>query len=120
MKLGNLLQNLSEIEDRQRRIDPINRPYMSARLADTEQSFKVRDTGLSTQFCFRLELNLAVEYWANQAQKSDARKNAEAALQDALYRDVVGRLAQIRFMLDSCDRHAAQLAITELMSEMRP
>jgi hypothetical protein len=112
-----VLAAAEEVAHREQRVDPINR-RMSAKF-DERETGKIQHA-MGGQVQYELRLALSVTYWANQAQRREARRNAESALKDVLYRDVVSRLAQLRSMLNCSDRESVQLAITELMGELRP
>lgn len=117
MPLKRLIDNVEEQIGRERRVDPL-RGRLAVSL-DTTETGRIRP-----ERCVQVEhelcLRLSVRFWANTAEKYEAHRNAESAIKDFLYRDVVGQLAQIRAMLDHSDRHSLQLAITELMGSLRP
>lgn len=61
-----------------------------------------------------LSVTLAVTFWANSAQMSEARQVAERALADLLYRDVLGKLSQIEHAVMDSDGRRAFAACGEL------
>lgn len=117
MKLKKLIERIEEQQGRERRIDPF-RDRLSVSLESSETGRSIPERGFQTEHA--MVLRIGITFWANQAEHYEARRNAESALQDFLYRDVVGQLTQIRSMLDSADRHTLQLAITELIGSLRP
>ncbi len=60
-----------------------------------------------------------MRFYANTAEYNHAKANAECALRDALYKDVVSRLNHLRSLADSADRHTLQLAITDMIGDLR-
>jgi hypothetical protein len=67
---------------------------------------------------YELTLTVGVRYWANKAQHTDARQNAEAILLRTLYQDVLADLSMIRHAIYDGDRTAALRRIGELESRL--
>lgn len=63
---------------------------------------------------YELTLTVGVRYWANKAQRSDARRNAESVLAHTLYKDVLAELSQIRHAVWDGDQSAALTRIAAL------
>jgi hypothetical protein len=118
MKVRKIIDDIEEMDTRERRRDPLHQPRIAAGFGEVETGEIQPVAGFQVQY--ELRLRFAVRYWANQAEKPHAKKRAEQAMQDVLYRDVIGRLAQIRSMLDNCGRQEIDIALLELIGEMRP
>jgi hypothetical protein len=67
---------------------------------------------------YELTLTVGVRYWANNAQHSDARQNAEAILARTLYEDVLRALSEIKHAVYDGDQQAALGRIVELEQEL--
>jgi hypothetical protein len=67
---------------------------------------------------YELTLTVGVRYWCNDAQRVDARRNAEAVLARTLYEDVLRALSEIRHAVFDGDQRAALGRISELEKEL--
>lgn len=67
---------------------------------------------------YELSLTVGVRYWANDAQRADARLNAEAVLARTIYEDVLRALSEIRHAVYDGDQRAAIARIGELEKEL--
>jgi len=86
---------------------------------DEQNSGKIEPAGFATRREYVLELTVGCRYWCNDAQHSEARKNAESVLADALYRDVLIELNGIRHAVYDGDRMAALRRIAALEQGLR-
>ena len=67
---------------------------------------------------YLLKLSVYVNYFANQAQKPDARRSAEKHLLHALYGDILHIVAEIESAIFSQDDETALEACGRLKSEL--
>lgn len=67
---------------------------------------------------YELTLTIGVRYWCNQAQRTDARRNAEAVLAHTLYRDVLGDLMAIQHAIYDGDQRAALQRVATLRERL--
>lgn len=79
-----------------------------------EEKTGARRPGLDRNEEYELRLIVGCRYWANTAQRIDARKNAEAVLAHTLYSDVLAALSGIRHAIYDGDRSAAISRLGEL------
>ena len=63
---------------------------------------------------YELLLRVGCTYWANAAQKVDARKNAESLIARLLYEDVLRAISGIRHAIHDGDQSAALGRLNEL------
>ena len=83
-----------------------------------EKTGEYRPAGIATSEEYELTLTVGVRYWANRAQHSDARRNAESILARTLYEDVLRDLAQIRHAAMDGDQRATVSRINELEARL--
>jgi hypothetical protein len=81
---------------------------------------KIEPRGFATQEQFVLELRIQSVYWANKAQRSDARKHAEIVITQLLYDDALLHLRRLRQAILNGDRDAAYKLCSELETVMVP
>lgn len=77
-----------------------------------------RPAGIATSYEYELRFAVGVRYWANHAQRGDARKRAEGMLAHQLYKDVISDLYEIRQAVSDGDRLKALRGIAELQSRL--
>ncbi len=76
-----------------------------------DKTGQVRDYTLDRNEQYALTAILTVTYWANRAQRADARKIAEKTLASLLYADLLRDVALVRHAISDGD---AARAMTEL------
>jgi len=111
IKLREVL-NSSRLEGRDR-----TAVYKPRVIVDCERTFKDNPT-VDRTFGYCLEAKLYVEFWANNAQYSDARKHAEKTLLQQVYREVLHELEHTRSCLYAQDIPAALNVIDKLQTEL--
>ncbi len=90
--------------------DEFGRPRMSCVLDDSATG-EIRDYTPDRNEQFALRAVLTVTYWANKAQRREAREVAEKTLASLLYHDALLELAKIRQAVMDGDRSRAMTCI---------
>lgn len=65
-----------------------------------------------------LELTIAVNFWANPAQLSDAKAIAEKALVHRLYADVIARLTDLELAISNGDRESCRFIVNQIRDSL--
>lgn len=103
-----ILDKLQEIATGSQRREELWGPPLKATVSEHETG-GVEPMGFATRREYALSATVVATYWANQAQRSEARKVAERALVQTLYGDVLAKLAHIEHaVMDSDGRRAMQ------------
>ena len=85
-----------------------------------EATGKVRDYTADSNEEFALTAAVTVTYWANKAQRPDARRHAEHVLASFLYRDVLAGLSEVRHAIFDGAANEALAKIAELEERLKP
>lgn len=85
-----------------------------------EPTGKIRPYVMDSNEEFTITAAVTVSYWANQAQRTDARRNAEHVLASFLYRDVLAGLSEVRHAIFDGDANDALAKIAELEGRLHP
>jgi hypothetical protein len=101
-----------------RRNDFFRRP-VSVEMED-KATGNIRPYVMDSNEEFTLTAAVTVSYWANQAQRNDARRNAEHVLAGFLYRDVLAKLSEVRHAIFDGDANEALAKIGELEESLKP
>lgn len=80
---------------------------------------EIRPHTLSQNEEYELTLTVGVRYWANNAQRASARKNAESILTHTLYENVLSELVGIRHAVYDGDQLVALRRIATLEERLR-
>ena len=88
------------------RPDDFGRPDLYATLQD-DTTGRIEPAGFATQKERSLSLIVTVNYWANDAQRSDARRAAECALAALVYGDFRMAISRARSAVQNGDRNEA-------------
>lgn len=75
--------------------------------------------GLATQRAYELRLEVVSMYWANDAQRGDARRHAEEIITRLLYADVMPQLAMLRQAAFQGDSEEAYRLACEIENTLR-
>lgn len=67
---------------------------------------------------FRMDVRILINFWANQAQFSDAYKNAEKQILREIYGDVIDTIHEVQNMLFSGDIPLAQTRLAKLEQDL--
>ena len=99
------------------RVDEFAQP-VAAVFAESETG-AIEPMGLATRQEYELSFTVICRYWANRAQRSDCRANAEHVLADLLYRDVLVELDVIQHAIYDGDRKTALERVAALYTRLR-
>jgi hypothetical protein len=75
--------------------------------------------GFATQRAYALRIEVVSMYWANDAQRGDARRHAEAIITRLLYADVMPHLAMLRQAALQGDSEEAYRLACEIETTLR-
>lgn len=111
--MSSVFDNLTERATGMVGRDDFGRPPLSCVLKD-DPTGQIRDYTTDRNEQFALTALLTVTYWANRAQRREARKVAEKTLASLLYSDALRALAGIRQAVSDGDRSLAMTRIADL------
>lgn len=112
-----ILDKVQEIDTRTRRPQEFI-PLVTTRATRTDE-IRLGDFGsFSAQTRFILQVVIAVDFWANKAQYSDARRNAERYFLAKLYENLHPHLVDLHKAISDGSIHDAQDALVKLQQEI--
>lgn len=92
-------------------------PYRPSVIVDHQRTYEDNNT-LDRCTGYRMDVRVALKFWANQAQFSDAYKNAEKQVLHFIYGDVIVTIGEVHSMLYAGDLDAAHKRLAKLEQEL--
>lgn len=92
-------------------------PRLAVDTRETETG-RIEPRGFATQKEYAVVLKLAVTYWANDAERPDARRAARMALGEFLYADLRQHISMLRNAIWGGNREQAARWLEELQSKV--
>ena len=93
-------------------------PQMSASF-DPVNTHEIRYTVESVQERYVLELRIAVDFWANDAQRQSAERIARRVVADAIYRDCTILVNSAMLAVSNGNDEEAMLYLSDLLNQMK-
>ena len=86
---------------------------------DSVDTHDIEHTLQSVQERYVLELRIAVDFWANKAQRESAERIARRVIADAIYRDCAALVNRAMLSVSNGNDDEAMLYLSDLLNEMK-